>query len=796
MGICHNEALSIIRCYFMLILSNTTATSAPRLQTAQLVFGCLLFLFASGLITGPASAEQLTLERIFASPALSGPTLRQVELSPAGDRVTFLRGRDEDRSLLDLWEYDLEEGVTRRLIAADELLTEDVALSAEEQARRERARISDLRGIVEYRWSQDGSQLLFPLGGNLFHASLPQTADAPVEIRQLTASDSFDLDPKIAPDHRHAAFIRDQNLWIVNIESAQSQALTNDGGGTLKNGMAEFIAQEEMGRSTGYWWSPDGQMIAFLQVDESPIEPSTRFEVSGDRIDMIEQRYPYAGTPNVRYRLGLVRIEEPGAIEYIDVLDQSQNQDIYIPRVQWLPDSSGLTFQRQSRNQQRLELVLHSIDGSAQRVLVQETSDTWINLHDDLNFLSEKEALIWSSEQSGYRHIYLIDLDGNPIRSLTTGQWPVDAVVGVDEELGFVYFTAFKEGPTEQHLYRQSLATESPGDVTKVSRRSGWHEISMDSAARHYLDQFSSTDQPPQLSLHSADGERIAWLIENQVNTDHPYAPFLDDHQPTEFGIIQSDDGMDLHYRMVKPANFSQQRQYPVFLHVYGGPTSRVVLNRWGRRHLVDQFMAQSGYLVFSIDNRGIVGQGMKFQEPAYKKLGIVEVADQMAGVEFLRNLPFVDQNRIGVFGWSYGGYMALMMQMQHPGSFAAGVAVAPVTDWALYDTHYTERYLGMPRDEQGLPTEAYRLGNVLTYASQLSDPMLLIHGMADDNVLFTHSTMLMQQLQDQAIPFELMTYPGEKHGISGTGQRLHVYRHWVDFFNRTLEPESIQLIE
>ena len=741
-------------------------------------------------------AEELTLERIFASPDLSGPSLRQAELSPAGDRVTFLQGREDDRTLLDLWEYNLGDETTRRLIATDQVLAEEGELSAEEQARRERARIADLRGIVEYRWSEDGQNLLFPLGGNLYYANLAETdSDTAIEVRQLTDSDAFDLDPKVSPDSRHVAFIREQNLWLVDTETATARALTTDGEGTLKNGMAEFIAQEEMGRSTGYWWSPDGRMIAFLQVDESPIEPSTRFEVSGDTITMIEQRYPYAGTPNVRYRLGVIEIEDGDEIRWLNVLGEDGNEDIYIPRVNWLPDSSGVTFQRQSRNQQQMDLVLHRLEEDSQSLLARENSDTWINLHDDLHFMSEMQAFIWSSEGTGYRHLYLIDLNGELIRPLTAGNWPVDALAGVDEELGLIYFTAFKNGPTEKHFFRQSLATETPSDVTRLSRRAGWHDIEMDGQARYYLNHFSSTEQPPQLSLHSADGERIAWLLENRLSASHPYHAYLDNHQATEFGVLNSEDGHDLHYRIIKPAGFSLERKYPVFLHVYAGPTSRVVLNRWGRRHLIDQFMAQSGYLVFSIDNRGIVGQGMTFQAPAYKKLGQIEVIDQMVGVEYLRSLPYVDSERIGVFGWSYGGYMALMMQMQHPGSFGAGVAVAPVTDWALYDTHYTERYLGMPRDENGEPTEAYRLGNVLTYANQLSDPLLLIHGMADDNVLFTHSTMLMEQLQSNSIPFELMTYPGEKHAIAGTGQRLHVYRHFVEFLDRTLEPESIRLV-
>ncbi|MEM7053063.1 MAG: DPP IV N-terminal domain-containing protein, partial [Pseudomonadota bacterium] len=449
----------------------------------------LIALSLSAFVMTNIRAEELTLERIFASPDLSGASLRQARLSPAGDRVSFLQGRADDRTLLDVWEYNLNDDTTRRLVAADQILADEGELSTEEQARRERARIADLRGIVEYRWSDDGRNLLFPLGGNLYYAEIGDVADGEsANVLQLTGSESFDTDPKVAPDGRHVAFIRDQNLWLVDIESAEARALTTDGRGTIKNGMAEFIAQEEMGRATGYWWSPDGRMIAFLQIDESPIEPSTRFEVSGDAISMIEQRYPYAGTSNVRYRLGVIEVDNAETILWVNLLDDDGNDDIYIPRVNWLPDSSGIAFQRQSRSQQQMDLILHRLADNSQTLLVRETSDTWINLHDDLRFLSEMPAFIWSSERSGYRHLYLIGLNGELIRPLTEGNWPVDALAGVDEELGRVYFTAFKQSPTEQHLFRQSLATETPSDVVKLSRRAGWHEISMDSGAQYYLD--------------------------------------------------------------------------------------------------------------------------------------------------------------------------------------------------------------------------------------------------------------------------------------------------------------------
>ena len=741
----------------------------------------LLIAFVLVLAARPALAtDPLTIERIFSSPDLSGSSLRQAELSPAGDRVTFLQGRDDDRDLMDLWEFSIDDQVMRRLVAADEVVPDEGELSAEERARRERARIAGLRGIVEYRWSSDGRFLIFPLAGNLFVLDL---MDGNGKVRQITRSEAFDTDPQLSPDGQRIAFIREQNLMVVSLDSGEEIQLTDDGGGVISNGMAEFIAQEEMGRSTGYWWSPDSRQIAFLRIDESAISPSLRFEIEARTIQMVEQRYPFAGTPNVSYRLGVVRLEDQST-QWIDLGD---DEDIYIPRVDWLPDAQALSFQRQSRDQKTLELVVADLASSAQRIVLTETSPTWINLHDDLRFLHHLPAFLWSSERDGFNHLYLYSTDGELIRQLTAGPWDVDAIKGVDEELGLVYFTAAELSPTEKHLYRQSLITQSPENVTRITRRNGWHNIRMDNQARVFVNLFSSTEQPPQLSLHAADGERLAWLAENRLTQDHPYNRFRAGHRPAEFGHLVGPDEQILHYRLIRPANFDPEQRYPVFLHVYGGPTHRLATNQWSRRSLIEQYFARKGYLVFSLDNRGIVRQGRAFQDAAYLKLGRIEMIDQMIGVDWLRSQRFVDPDRIGIFGWSYGGYLALMAAAQYPGEFAAAVAVAPVTDWTLYDTHYTERYLGKPQDQP----DAYAYGNVLTYAHQIRDPLLLIHPMADDNVLFTHSTLLMQALQESRIPFDLMTYPGEKHAIAGADQRVHVHEMIARFLHQHLAPSD-----
>jgi dipeptidyl-peptidase-4 len=728
-------------------------------------------LFAA--VSQNAAAEALTLERIFASPALEGAQPRSLEIAPDGSRVTFLRGKDEDRDRLDLWEFNLADRATRVLVDSAALLTEEGELSDEEKARRERQRIAQFSGIVDYQWTKDASALLFPLGGDVYLYTL-----AAGEARQVTETKAFETDPKLSPGGRYVSFIRDRDLFVVELSSGSETALTDDGEGTVSNGMAEFVAQEEMDRDTGYWWSPDERHIAYLRVDNAAVPLEQRYEVLGSEILVREQRYPAAGTNNAAVSLFVVDVESGVTRE----LRISGDGDFYLPRVTWLPNGRHIAVQRQSRDQQELVLLVFDIATGEPREVLAEHAETFINLHDDLRFLEHSAQFLWSSERPGYRHLYLYGLDGAEVRQLTRGDWEVTELEAVDEAGGWVYFTGTREGPGQRHLYRVPLAG---GEVRQLTRRTGKHDVQMAESGHAYVDSFSSGRQPTQVSVHDAGGKRLAWLSENAVSGDHPYAPYLAGHGDRVRGTLSARDGQSLHWQLMRPTDFDPGRRYPVIVRVYGGPTVQIVTDSWSWKLLVEQFWVQQGYLVFTLDNRGVQHYGKAFQKPVYKRLGVVDTEDQLRGVEWLKQQGYVDGERIGVFGWSYGGYLTLMAMMQSPGTFAAGVAVAPVTDWALYDTHYTERYMGTPQAD----AEAYRLGDVLTYAGQLSDPLLLVHGMADDNVLFTHTTRLMESLQQAAIPFELMTYPGGKHSLVGENIRVHVYRTITDFFNRHLQP-------
>ncbi len=740
------------------------------------------FLMTAAL---PAHAERLTLEAITGDAPLSGPTLTKPKVAPDGSRVTFLRGRDNDRNRLDLWEYHIGSGEVRRLVDASVVLPGEEVLSDEEKARRERQRIAAFSGIVDYQWSPDAKTLLFPLGGELYLYDL--AASGVGAVRRLTQGGGFATDPKVSPKGGYVSFIRARNLWVIDLADGREIQLTTDGSDRIGNGVAEFVADEEMDRHTGYWWAPDDSAIAYARIDESPVPIQKRYEVYPDRTEVVEQRYPAAGEPNVQIALFVVQPDGKGQARPVDL---GPEQDIYLARVDWR-DPRHLTFQRQSRDQKRLDLIEAALETGRQRVLVTETADTWVPLHNSLRFLKDGRFL-WSSERSGFQHLYLASADGRRLTPLTRGAWPVAALLALDENTGLVYFSA---GVSDAEGRLQPSATESQvlvvplsgGTPTRLSRTPGMHSASFARNASVYVDTWSNPQTLPQVELFRADGEKIATLLQNDATAPgHPYAQYRAAHLPVEFGTLTAADGRTpLHYSLIKPAGFDPAKRYPVVVHVYGGPAAQTVTRAWPGRAdaFFNQYLAQQGYVVFSLDNRGTPRRGSAFVGALYERQGTVEVEDQLRGVAWLKSQHFVDPDRIGVYGWSNGGYMTLMLLAKAGDAYACGASGAPVADWALYDTHYTERYMNLP---QANP-QGYQQASVFTHIAGIRpNALLLIHGMADDNVLFTNATGVMSALQKQGTPFDLMTYPGAKHGLQGK-DALHRYRITEAFFARCL---------
>jgi dipeptidyl-peptidase 4 len=734
-------------------------------------------------------AEPLTLARIYAEPALAGQPPIQLKLAPDSSRVTFLRGRPEDSFALDLWAYDIKTKRTARLVDAQTLVSGAETLSDEEKSRRERQRIASLSGIVEYYFSADGKTLLFPLGGALFLVDI-----ASAKVRKLTeATDGAVSDPKFSPKGRYVSFVRAQNLFAIELKTGRVLTLSTDGGGTISNGVAEFVAQEEMARFTGYWWAPDESHIAMQRVDESPVPIAKRFEIYPDRTEVIEQRYPAAGQANAKVALFVVPLNAP---EKAVAVDLGADSDIYLARVDWLPipsdakTSARIAVQRQSRDQSTLELLFADAKTGATTVILREHSKSFVNLHNGLRFLKSTPEFLWMSERSGFNHLYRYDLTGKLLAAITTsdagsssGAWQLDALLGVDESAGRVYVSANLGDAIQQHTY--SVALDGKSAPVALTHTPGSHVSTFDTEAKLFLDTYSDTLVPPQVRLHRADGTELAVLDANVVKGSHPLAPYEKDLITPLYGSVPpeaSEPGApSLQYRMYQPRNFDAAKRYPALIYTYGGPHVQVLKRAFG--DLLAQVLAQQGFVVFSVDNRGSARRGAAFESAIYRGMGTLDVADQLRGARWLGAQSFIDKSRIGVYGWSYGGYMTLHMLAQGGALFKAGAAGAPVTDWALYDTHYTERYMATPANNAA----GYKFATVASHLDGLKARLLLIHGMADDNVLFSNSTGLMSELQSRGVAFDLMTYPGMKHGPANPKTKFHIYQGIEAFFRREL---------
>ena len=733
----------------------------------------ILLAAAAALAFGPAAFQQLhaqevkqvpklTFERVFASPSLSGQAPRGVKLSPDGKWLTVLRPRETDKDRYDLWGFERATGKWRMLVDSEKVGS-GRALSEAEKMQRERQRIGKLKGIVAYDWAPDGNAILVPLDGDLYLAKLDGSG------QRLTNTPESELNPALSETGKYLSFVRDNRVWVGNVGRAEAQPVTPSGEpDTVSWGVAEFVAQEELDRIGGLWWSPDDRRIAVQRTDEAPVQIVTRTAIGADATTVTQQRYPAAGTGNAIVQLFLMDPDGQNRVE----VDLGEDKDFYLGRVDWAKDGKTVYIQRLSRAQDRLDMLAADPATGKTRVLFSETAAKghWINLTDNYKWLADG-SLLWWSERSGFGHLYR--WQKGKFTQLTEGPWAVTSLDGVDEAGGRVFFDAVKDDPLAQQTYVVGL--DKPGEPRLLTDPAYANASTMDKDARALLVTRSNATQPPQSYLADTDGKRLTWISENAVTGDHPYVPYAAAQRSQEFGTLKAADGQVLHWRMVKPVMQAGKR-YPVFFIHYGGPHVQTVSKGWNNP--LEQAIVAQGYILFEIDNRGSANRGVAFEKPIYHAMGGVEVADQKAGGEYLKTLPFVDPGKLAIYGWSYGGYMTLKQLEADPGFYAAGIAGAPVTRWELYDTAYTERYMGDPRRVQ----KAYDRASALEDAEKIADPLLLIHGMSDDNVVFSNSTALAAKLQHLGVPFEMMFYPGETHGVGGPEVSPHLWHTIMRF--------------
>jgi len=453
-------------------------------------------------------------------------------------------------------------------------------------------------------------------------------------------------------------------------------------------------------------------------------------------------------------------------------MDIGADTDIYIPRVNWLPDSRHLAIQRLNRDQTVLDLLSADTASGKTSTLLTEKDQYWVNVNDDLHFFKDGKRFLWSSERTGYRHLYLYGLDGKQIAQLTKGDWEVSHVDGVDESKGVVYFTSSEKSPSERHLYR--VGFDGTG-FARITEEDGTHMMNLSPTANFFVDMYSNAMTPPRQDLYRTDGTKVAVLNENKVDELAQYHL-----SPVEFSTVKSRDGVSLNCFLIKPPHFDPAKKYPVIVYTYGGPHAQVVLNAWtGSNLLWHEMMAQKGYIIFALDNRGSSGRGHIFEEPIHFHLGAQELADQRDGVVWLQQQPWVDPQHIGIWGWSYGGHMTLHAMFEASDLFKVGFAGGPLTDWHFYDSIYTERYMGLPQQHEA----EYKESSPLNHDGNLKGKLLIAQGTGDDNVHYSNTLSLINALIRDGKYVEVIAAPGRGHGVSDPPARRIVFNRVTQFF-------------
>ena len=705
------------------------------------------------------AAATADLERLIVTRGFTRGLPRDPMPSPDGAYVYFLQSGPEDQRQ-ELHRFEVATGATRPFVTLAALGGE-AALSAEEQALRERERQTE-RGITRFEVARDGSVLLVPYSGDLFIVDA-----ATGGVRRLTQTPAPELDAKLSRDAQWISCVRGNDLIELKVATGAETILAHSGNEDISYGAAEFIAQEEMDRRTGHWWSPDGSKLALTEVNTTRVPRFRLPDFDDPTGEGSTSPYPKAGDPNAVVRLGIVATSG-GPIHWLDLGTEAE----YLARVSWSPDGRALWVQTQPRTQERLVLqCFDAATGAGRNVHVEADSD-WVNLHDDFHLFETGDRFLWTSERTGHAHLELRGADGRLIRALTSGDWDVTRVAHVDEKRGQIYFTGTKDGVVEQHLYRVSVAG---GTIERLTLESGWHEPAFHPQGDDvWVVNRSDSRTPPRFDVVRR-GKKQGTL---------PSAAKLPpDLGKLELLHLETASGVPLEVRIAWPANVPPGTRLPLVVYVYGGPGAQQVRNAWlGERGVFDAWLAARGFAVARIDGRGIRPRGHASERIFARRMGLHEVDDQTAGVQALQErFPQLDPERTGIWGWSYGGYATLMALCRAPETFEAGVSVAPVVDWRGYDTHYTERYLDLPSTN----SKGYDASSVVTYVPGMRGYLALVHGATDDNVHFRESMRLVRSLVEHGKRFDVMVYPGT-HMIESLPERSHLYRLvWRTFVER-----------
>jgi len=688
--------------------------------------------------------------------------------TPDGKALTYLKSEGHGASRV-LWKVGVGGGGEPRVIARPPGKGDtDANVSQAEALRRERMRLRDT-GITQVVRAEKADVAVVPLQGGLFLLG----GDGPLE--PLTQGKSPAIDPRLTADGTKAAFVRDDELHVIDLDSKKVSTLTKGAAPGLSHAVAEFVAQEEMDRFAGFWWSHDGSKIAYQETDERHIPPFSIVHQGGETWSVETHRYPFAGRANAKVRLGVVSAAG-GETRWLEL---AGGDDFYLARVNWA-SPADLLVQVLSRDQKSLKLYRFDAGTGERTLLLEETSPAWVNLHDHLRVIGKTGEFLWSSERTGFRHLELRDRGGKLVRVLTSGDWPVDEVLAVDKPRGEVWFSAGRDDPRGHQVFRVPL---DGGPVESVTTGPGTHRAVVAGDGGHFVDVFSDLRTPPVTTLRDRAGKTLATL--DDAGKDPRVAELrLAPPVLTEF---KNRDGVTLYGAYYAPRSKALGEKAPLVVMVYGGPHVQTVTDSWGMTaDLTAQYLAGRGFAVWKADNRGSARRGLAFESALARNMGSVEVRDQVDGVKFVAaSWPEVDTSRVGVTGGSYGGYMTLRCLELAPDVFKAGVSSAPVTDWDGYDTCYTERYMGTPENN----ADGYKAASALTHAGDLRGDLLLVHGLLDENVHYRHTARLTNALVAAGKVFEILPMPESRHGARREGDRKYVAERTARFFERALAP-------
>ena len=754
----------------------------------------LLFVFTTNLlvllsagraqtVASTAAPKQLTIEQIFAEGGVTGRAPETIKWSPDGSKVSFVQ-RDDAGEHGELWYVDATTG-EKKILVSEIKLSQLAPPPSKIKDEREKERVTRYN-VAAYTWSPDSKHLLFDAHGQLWYYSL----DTGTAV-QLTSSPDASEDPKFSPDGKRLAYVRKHNLYVHPVSGEEGERpLTReekdkdkdkdkdrDKENNILNGEVDWVYDEELEVRSNFFWSPEGHEIIFLQMDESrvPAYPITDWLPTHPRVE--QEKYPKAGDPNPSVRLGVVG-SNGGKVRWIKLTD---DDDTYVPRFGWIREGWAWA---EVLNRKQDVMDLYFIDaksGRSRKVLTESAPDAWVNVNDDFRILKSGDRFLWTSWRDGHTHIYLYSFnaqdptaaDAKLERQLESGDYEVIAISGVDEASGAVFFTANKGDPRQEKLF--SVKLDGSG-MQGISSEDGNYAASFADDGKHFVETHSATLTPPRISVCAAGGPcQKIWEGRSVADYDLIAPKYLE---------FKADDGTPLHGSLLLPPNADASQKLPLIVYIYGGPTAQMVQKAWGGGNaLFHQILAKEGFAIFSLDNRGSGNRGRKFSAALRVQFGGVELKDQLTALDQLyAQYPQLDRTRTAIWGWSYGGFMTLY-SLTHSDRFKAGISVAPVTNWRNYDSIYTERYMGLLKDN----ASAYD-DSVVSAASSLHGSLLLVHGTSDDNVHFQNTIQMTDALIKAGKQFRLMVYPNKTHGIAGTGTRTQLFHMMEDFWNKELK--------